>query len=452
MKKKLFSIALIVAMVFSATGCGEDEGASSDDGIVSNQSSVEQGSAELNTNDSGADITESSDDVPELGGDNVDSEEQEETPKIISAINNTLLFRNGSWIFSFDGKKYLYNIEDEKIIEIDSSINKIIDVSGYAVIYDGDGYRKVVNVETGEVYVDAEKDDLSIVKADDCYFNGEDGYFIDDSLLVMRKEDSFDGTTVSFGTMNNKGEYTNPFSGDHNVDLIDVPYEWRILNKDIILMQATYFILPNKHTCYYDIVNDEQLVFDDNNTYIAEKGVAKIDDREQNMNDEAIVKLDAWLGDVSKAYVTDVQTGEVDSYELSEYNVDSSDLFPVPAKDTLLFISNKSNGDFLCVMNKNGELEFEPFKVTYFNFMTGITYENNKYICLNPLNQFMYNVETKELFRCNTDENDASYMVFRYYDNVTDTFLVEANHPEYGKGFYMAHPDDLTTLVHPFEG
>lgn len=192
MKKRLISVAAAALVILSASACSAstEQGPSSGGADTSaSQTTTNETKEHAETKESTPSDTAATQTV-QADAETVETETAtEEAEEFVPVIDSQGELRNGSWLFqayNSEGelKDYIYDIEAKELVEFTSEGN-IVDFSGFTVVYENNkNDYQVKNVKTSEVYVDTKNSEMVI--------KGEDTYFVDNTLLVVKAETGFD--------------------------------------------------------------------------------------------------------------------------------------------------------------------------------------------------------------------------------------------------------------------
>ena len=245
MKKRLISVVAATLVVLSASACSAPTEQTSSSGSAdtsSSQTTTNETKEHAETKES-TPLDTSAAQTVQADAETVETEiVTEEAEEFVPVIDSQGELRNGSWLFqayNSEGelKDYIYDIEAKELVEFTSESN-IVDFSGFTVVYENNkNDYQVKNVKTGEVYVDTKNSEMVI--------KGEDTYFVDNTLLVVKAETGFDQGGKWMGVINDDGTWKYELRADYQV-----PYHsdfknitWYYYGNGVICNQRDMFIM-----------------------------------------------------------------------------------------------------------------------------------------------------------------------------------------------------------------
>lgn len=466
--KKFLAILLSMGMVFSLVACGPLAGL-------------------LEGKDESTEVVESSvEEVEETTEESTESTEVEnEEDSFVAHPATEGVVVGDYWYFEADTtgngetKWVVYDlVADEVIGESDMKIHP--QLNAYS---DGNG-RQIYGTSMSECNYGSTIIDIctgeEVLKLNE---NQEFfGYFDDDgNIIVLETQENFEGNTYSFAMVNYKGEWVSDF----------IPIEYAGFNREYHwnYMGEGKYLYPNAG---YDSDNLEQLccIYDGINGNFATVGLPSLVDFGATKDYMSIweVRDEEVFYSVHDYYDRDIvymyynmltgesreiarmngicegsdsdsrviirndntyalydESGSVTTFDLSEYEHDGFNFI----NDKVFFVTENEQGtEFVCLMNADGSMEFEPINSNEFPFTTSnyMGFSEEKIVSWdNEGAVFVYNITTKELIN-----SEMPYVVKSYIPE-KDMFIVEGEHPEYGAGVYLVYADDLETLINPFE-
>jgi len=478
MKKLLVYLTMIV-MMFSFTACNEkvnnfDE-ERRDNVQKEGESTSEYLKQDIKESVSGAEVVDNSDKA-----ENVSIEEEVDTyvPYILHEQGEYKHFtQDGYWYFAADSdgknnmKWFAYDINNKKIINKDGwepSTWQSKAVSGSSIIIqeiDQNGEHnpwgaQLVDMVTGETMVKLNNNQRFVG-------NWENG-----KSFVLEVTESLDKNTYSMGMINNKGEWVYPFSSeypwlDSNMGIDEVV---RLFEKYISCAEGVYLF----EEYLFDSKNNQIFIFPENE-YIGIWGVGFDGFLLSYFEDGAIGSFNTtrgewvelsrstsgirqqWFNGGLLVLMQDntVQVKYVDGSTIMQCDMSSYHNWEVQGvtKNNLLFTyENESGTEYICLMNADGSMGFEPKKVC--DVTNGALYDSRIYLSNKNLiidsggMCFVYDMSTGEMVN-----QDVSYYILEYFSEV-DMFLVSASHPELetNKRYcYLVNIDNLDTLISPFD-
>ncbi len=397
-------------------------------------------------------------------------------------ITRSIFFRNGSWVFKAYGenslerfeKNFLYNIADNKLIEIEENdyISNIYDMYGNTLLCEVDDEVVLYDAETATVSANFTEEGLNFNRIND-------GYFYKGNIIVTKLEKSFSGNTGYFGVMNSKGEYTVDLTANHKVFGThknrwdrEVEFSADTAGRSYSFVTCCDGVIQIVEDNYYSIEND---------TFLSREDLEKVLDIgiEGSYGDYKVFHIDNdtiyyWVYDndvrdyVYKKYNTDAKTtsimkqypnvvsregnylycdyitDKVANFDLSKYT-DRLNIYE--ASEENIFFGTRQNGDFyLCVMDTKGEFGFEPF---IGNANIDYTYYKDGCFLSMYNSVFVYNTATKELFQPVSDYDAEDYMNFETYNQHTNTILVKSKNADGEYIYSLMNAADAGTLINP---
>lgn len=460
MMKKILAIMLSMGLALSMAACGTKS--KPDDVESETTTEVATTTTEVETKEESAEkevVEEESTYIPHPNAD------------------GTSFQLEGYWYYeansSEDGDKkwYIYDLTAGEVIG-ESTMNLIdYDASGPAyrgicgtVSYEW-GKKELIDVTTGQVVVQLNENQDFI-----CGWN-------DGMLLVAETQATLEQTTVALGLLNNKGEWIRPLTtveGEYGAALYnacdgrDVSYigEGKYLCEnatyDDMGGAAVYDAMSGKVAFISNVIYAEGLGTDGNKVFIRNGinhclSVDMETGEVSNFLESDLYKIDSrtdlfYRQDDFVISIVDT-SGTVTTYDLSKYtSVD----FPRDATTSRMvaLIWNEQSSQFLCLINADGSMEFEPIETSTLPAGMDTTIDDTIIMTEEKLvgwddddgkQVFIYNTTTKE-----TINTEVPYEVLVYYPSY-DLFVVNGEHPEYGEGRYLVDGDDLETLINPFE-
>ena len=491
MKRRILSLVLMATMLLGVTACGGGEQKPEATKVATKATEDKAGNAfdwlpenlvdEIKEAASTAQTTARTEaDVEDTTTTTTTAEPIPEISEF--EITRSIFFRNGSWVFKAYGenslerfeKNFLYNIADNKLIEIeeDDYIRDIYDICGNAILCEVDDKVVLYDAETAEVSANFTEEGVNLNRIDDYYF-------YNNFLILTKLEKSFSGNTGYFGVMNSKGEYTVDLTANHKV-FGTHKNQWGYENDfSSDNAQYTYYfrswcdgVIQITEDNYYSIAND---------TFLSCEDLEKVLDisADGSYNGYKVFHIDNdtiyyWIYDndardyVYKKYNTaakstsimkqppnavsnegnylycDYITDKVANFDLSKY---TDRLNVYEASEDNIFFGTRQNGDFyLCVMDAKGEFGFEPFIGN-----ANIDYTFYKDGCfLSMYNSvFVYNTATKSLFQPNYDYDSEDYMGFEMYNEDTNTILVKTKNADGEYIYSLMNGANAGTLINP---
>ncbi len=499
MKKILVYLAMIV-MAFAFSACGEKE----NDYDEEKRETVETKEKSELEQSSGEEVEDTEIDNPTSSSEIIENTELESRP-IEEENDNQVLFpvyepyNSGTYLIQDDWLYVLANVDEEgnkKWFAYDAKVKKVVNeeglndirdcldikerMSGKSLISGGTGDSdylwyfgaKLIDVANGDVLAALNENQTFV------------GSWIEGRILVLEVVETFEGNTYAMGVMTETGEWLYPLSTDYpwldssmSRDQVGTMFAYyRYLGDGIYEIGDYYFDMKNNHILQrldydkYAIPIDEGKIkgkYADNGWLCC----AKLEDESMvsfNIATGEFVELcegyeTAWNAGYDVGYQVygnglfirtqdnNVQVKNFAGDIIAEYDMTPYkgwNIEGLTEERRFIICNNGSGTKYACLINSNGSMEFEPQKLE--DIVSGrdfdVHLDDNKLMLVNNGHRiFIYNIASKEMIT-----KDIPYTIRGYLDE-SNTLFVEAEHPEYGKGYYLADINDLDTLVNPFE-
>lgn len=488
MKKRFLSVILTAAMILSVSACGaEIEETTTENNVAS---ITEDNNTETTKQTTTAKITETEKTEEEATNTTVAETTTEVTtteviePTASKYASSNYFFENGSWFLcgsadEGDSKMYYYDLKEKTLIECKGNIDKIrynnlgclnID-STFGVTID----NEIINIITGEVLYSSENE---------VWFINKDYYedkIIDGKIAIIEKSESISGAAYSFGIVSVDGEWIVPMSNENAVakdkECCESAFKQAYTNV-FYSQDGNYVHINSENGCYsYSIADDtllrNKLVLNGNTGYLntinvgesnvlktiaysngCELGTFDIKTGASELYVSASMLKGFYENNIVALNGTAVQVFDYDYNIKAEYDLSAySDIVVAAVSDDYLFFSccNSEGSQYVCLMNKNGEFEFEPFKGSVSYEKAHMT--DDKLVYVDGDNTLIYYFDTKELVKPNnSDRYSEDYFSVIDYDISSDLLLVEVNRTDSDDEHYvLSDPDDITNVITPFE-
>lgn len=435
MKKKILSFLLVAMMSVSLTACNKG-GAET----VPETTAPEETSA-VTTAPDAEDISEET----------TTAETEPPKPQFEVVDVGTVSLQGDCVTFRIDETYYAYNVNANNMFEVNEEWKG--DLYFNNKIVRRNGSSNVFNIETGEK-----------ILSDD---EGTMIHYCADKLLVSKYEESFEGNTLSFGLINNEGEWLYELSDSYKISASTDGYNKERYRAYIYYVFGETLLIYADDGCYiYSFKNDEL-------THIGRTRLDKVDkDYIFYVNEEKpdeLIRVDGTSGESSVVYkynsndiacmvtnnsviIRDATNWKIlDKESLNEYNFDLSAYNVVniidACEDRIIFVAKNPDGyRYTIIMNKDGSFVIDPFKESYIEFSKlGIWFVDDMIVHSNILSvddSFILNCSTGEMLK--SKENDY-YRIVNYYDEAKMILVYKDS------STYLVDIFDPNTLINPFE-
>ena len=449
--KKVISMALIVALIVSAAGCGEKAPAETTAKTETTTAATET------VNETTAKETAADENLTEetTTAETTAEATTEAPPKEVEKIKDYKLFQHGCLVFDINNDYYVYNAVDNKMYELSGDITAR--TSSYyingKILYARDN---LYNIETGETY------DFKAAGNKELKLK---------SIPVYKVEKSFDGDTLYFGIIDNNGEWILPLSADYAVCKTDY---FRI--SDVAGENDSYLFFEYDGVYAYDYKNDKLLSAEDLNC----RKIINPDYKNATNNNFGNNLLLYRVGGKSKIGVYNAQTDETKLFDEYDSNGYSSTYIYSP--DEVFYLSDHYDYVYMAYQMLNIDngcniLDFDLseysvlkiFRATEDYIVFAAQNSNDRYYTIildkdgkrivDPIEGYYRDssyfkgdyaiLSTEYIINCKTGEvktYDDDKISIEAFDKDSGMLLMKSD-----GAYYLADPADPETLLNPFE-
>ena len=451
--KKIVSMALIAALIVSAAGCGEKAPAETTAKTETTTAATETVKETTAKEAAGENSAEETAETTAEAEETTTTAPEEASEYAGLSMSNPISFDNGSLYFeASNGTKYLYQVAENKIYEINDDWTHSKTHSNYNLFKTGDMiwvwywdtgkptcYR-VVNAATNEVM----SDDGLIFRN----INPETG-----RMLVTKVEEGFSGNSISIGVMNNKGEWENPLT-EFSIDGVKTDE----LNNCRYTLMGDYVLLSGERMSYIYSFKDNKISeiegfgyykanWDINYDKVIGSNYGGILIIDSTGESKQIYQCERANSLIDMDYFIDLRGDGIVINEGNKYTVLSADDYKDMGFDlseyakgkiiydveenVIAFYTKNPDGDiYTIIMNKDGSFVTEPIK-----------HKGEVTLC----GDYAIIKSTKTLLNCKTGESKTIGNV-GLVDDKTEMITVEAD-----GAWYLVDLSDPDKLLNPFE-
>ena len=462
--KKIVSAISAATIVLSLTACSDNASTSNVFDIFNSGSSSASSSSSLKSSSSSSSSSTKSSSSSTSSKKESSSSSSESKPEETTGtplITRYYINNYGTGVFEFtadDKKRYVYNITENKLIELGENNSGITCAMGNILYLRNIDSNKIIDAKSQEVVLQS----------------GEDGYIIRDvsevrgKILVTKLEDGFSGNKLFIGIMNSKGEWDNQLT-EISIDKITASrlngYEFRLLGDNVLMLSGkdSYIYSLSKKVIspvkYPDNVNPhdsmwsfaiwnkagnqaiinaynqskkgyEVFCFDDSAEFRAiysyNDGFNYSDNGFNYISNDGIYVKDKKIYTLINPKTSEVIGG----FDLSEYNFNN--MYSLNEKWIVFSARNPDGVLYTIILDKDGNFVVDPIKESG---------RFSPYICNDCV---ILNSNT--IVNCNTGEvKTTDYTIERGYVDY-GLIVVRADN-----NYYLVKPSEPDKLINPFE-
>lgn len=404
----------------------------------------------------------------------------EEVEVFVPVIKDEGEYKNGSWLFEAadsegEIKSYLYNATADELIEFTPE-ERIVDFSGFTVVYHSYERTYAKNIKTDEIYFDTNNNE-HVIRSEDIWGKDKD-YFVDNTLLVLQKETGFDKGGVWMGVVRDDGTWDFEMRADYQV-----PYHsdydrliWKYYGNGVVSNSEQMFIIDTNEYLDYKMLenigilytdwgfSDAQVLYaNDDVVYVNLYDVTKGRLVGYNKKTKSIIyhrdcesdfgNAKPW-GDLclldyrssmsmeGKCVVCNMETGEEITFDTTNYD---TVFVQALSENAILFECQGADGNmYLCTINTNGDRIMEP------TLKSELTY-----LCTTSDGNFVLKTNDGKIRTIDTTAGEVTDTEASYTDIIaeegSDIAVVEVHDPETAATSYkLVDLKDPATVIDPF--
>ncbi|MBP3922199.1 MAG: hypothetical protein J6D27_04455 [Ruminiclostridium sp.] len=345
---------------------------------------------------------------------------------------------------------YLYNFVTNKLTKLDKNFGTVIFAKGDTVVaVDGSKYQ-IYNAAKNEMLI--EGSDFVVTYASQ----------YNDSVLVTKFEESFNGNKLYFGVINSKCEWEHELKSDlaictqEDVKINDLRNaDYRLCGDSLLVYSYSknfvYSFDKNTVEPLTDNISillpdDRLITLSDNKIQCFDGNTRKTSPVYESKNRTAIhAELQHFYLLDDKEYVTiDKETLKSSKFNLKDY-----DVYNVHGanKDVIIFTAyNPDKELYTIVMNNKGEMVVDPMKMSldissynvYFSGDNIIIYQHGGA-------SYVIDSKKKEVTKCDSE----TFSIIGVID--TAECFIASKITDEGRGFYFVDAKDITKFYNPLE-
>lgn len=482
MKKLLVFITMIV-IVFSFSACGEKENDYDEEKVETEGKKLEQfWKEQINKNETPKmeETVSSSEMIDDYEVTNVPVEEEVDRYVPYIVYDKGCYIKDDYWYFAADVngedniKWFAYDSKNKRIINKEGwepAIWRSNATSGSSIIVMERNQNEQYNIWGAQLF-DIETGEVLVTLSDNQRFigNWEEG-----RCFVLEVVETFDKNTYSMGMINNKGEWVYPLSSEYpwldssmSLDeVVSLFEDYKYWGAGIYWFGEYLFdtknnlISPYPKNMYPDIFYPKNAFdgfvycYSDSDDVIRTFNIAtgELVELSRNTGNNRHQNFDDGLLMIKEENA--LQVKYIDGTIIMECDMSSYRSWKVyeATEDKVLFTcQNESGTKYLCLMNSDGSMVFEPQKLEA--IVNGslddckVYLSDDKLVIASYGKCFIYDIRTRQVVN-----KEVSYDILGYFSEA-DMFVVKTSHPEidkYRNYCYLVDINNLDTLVNPFD-